>query len=171
MARRLARNGADVVLVDVNADLLTKAKAVPQPIPNASRAGAICSAKPMFAHQEFEAYVTTLPTDCHGVKVHVSAIDVTNEEQVAGLFAGLSRVGTYFNCTSIAGKPSGSAQLGCALADIVVNCAGVTGKTNIKTHEVSLDNFNFVFNVNVNGTFLMCKSESFASYDGISDTI
>merc|ERR1712224_29258 len=41
--------------------------------------------------------------------------------------------------------------------DIAVNCAGVTGKTNIKTHEVELDNFNFVFNVNVNGIFLICK--------------
>ena len=47
-----------------------------------------------------------------------------------------------------------------ASADIVANCAGVTGKTNIKTHEVELDNFNFVFNVNVNGIFLICKSGS-----------
>ncbi|NOT61964.1 MAG: SDR family oxidoreductase [Acidobacteria bacterium] len=42
--------------------------------------------------------------------------------------------------------------------DILVNCAGVTGKTNIKTHEVDYDNFKFVFEVNVNGSFLMARA-------------
>lgn len=42
--------------------------------------------------------------------------------------------------------------------DILVNCAGVTGKTNVKTHEVEYDNFKFVFEVNVNGSFLMARA-------------
>jgi len=42
--------------------------------------------------------------------------------------------------------------------DILVNCAGVTGKTNVKTHEVEYDNFKFVFDVNVNGSFLMARA-------------
>ncbi len=42
--------------------------------------------------------------------------------------------------------------------DILVNSAGVTGKTNVKTHEVEYDNFKFVFDVNVNGSFLMARA-------------
>lgn len=42
--------------------------------------------------------------------------------------------------------------------DILVNCAGVTGKTNVKTHEVDYENFKFVFDVNINGSFLMARA-------------
>jgi len=42
--------------------------------------------------------------------------------------------------------------------DILVNSAGVTGKTNIKTHEVGFDDFKFVFDVNVNGCFLTSRA-------------
>lgn len=42
--------------------------------------------------------------------------------------------------------------------DILVNSAGVTGKTNLKTHEVEFDNFKFVFAVNVNGCFLTSRA-------------
>lgn len=42
--------------------------------------------------------------------------------------------------------------------DILVNSAGVTGKTNVKTHEVEFDNFKFVFAVNVNGCFLTSRA-------------
>ena len=41
--------------------------------------------------------------------------------------------------------------------DILVNCAGVTGKTNIKSHEVTLDDFECVMRVNVYGSFLTAK--------------
>src|SRR5262245_46424315 len=40
---------------------------------------------------------------------------------------------------------------------ILVNSAGTTGKTNIKTHEVELDDFKYVFDVNVNGSFLTSR--------------
>src|SRR5215471_14883372 len=42
--------------------------------------------------------------------------------------------------------------------DILVNSAGVTGKTNIKTHEIELGDFRFVFEVNVVGSFLTSRS-------------
>lgn len=41
--------------------------------------------------------------------------------------------------------------------DILVNCAGITGKTNIKSHEVTLDDFEFVLRVNLTGSFLTAK--------------
>jgi 2-dehydro-3-deoxy-L-rhamnonate dehydrogenase (NAD+) len=42
--------------------------------------------------------------------------------------------------------------------DILVNSAGVTGKTNIKSHEVELKDFRFVFEVNVTGSFLTSRA-------------
>lgn len=42
--------------------------------------------------------------------------------------------------------------------DILVNSAGTTGATNIKTHEVDYENFKFVFAVNVNGCFLTARA-------------
>ncbi len=42
--------------------------------------------------------------------------------------------------------------------DILVNCAGITGITNVKSHEVSLADFNHVMAVNVVGTFNTFKA-------------
>lgn len=42
--------------------------------------------------------------------------------------------------------------------DVLVNCAGITGKTNIKTHEVDPDNFKLVFEINVVGSFLTARA-------------
>ncbi|MDI1334906.1 MAG: SDR family NAD(P)-dependent oxidoreductase [Lacunisphaera sp.] len=67
----------------------------------------------------------------------VLKVDVTNEAQVqeavATVLAKLGRI------------------------DILVNSAGVTGKTNVKSHEVSLADFDFVLRTNVYGTFLTSK--------------
>ena len=41
--------------------------------------------------------------------------------------------------------------------DILVNSAGVTGKTNLKSHEVALDDFDRVLKINLYGTFLTSK--------------
>jgi NAD(P)-dependent dehydrogenase (short-subunit alcohol dehydrogenase family) len=41
--------------------------------------------------------------------------------------------------------------------DVLVNSAGVTGKTNIKSHEVALDDLDFVMRTNVYGSFLTAK--------------
>lgn len=65
-------------------------------------------------------------------------LDVTDEAQVAKVIKKIAR------------------EFG--RIDILVNSAGVTGKTGIKTHEVELDNFKFVFDVNVNGCFLTSRA-------------
>jgi 2-dehydro-3-deoxy-L-rhamnonate dehydrogenase (NAD+) len=41
--------------------------------------------------------------------------------------------------------------------DILVNSAGVTGKTNVRSQEVAVDDFDFVLRVNVRGPFLTSK--------------
>ncbi|MEP7374293.1 MAG: SDR family NAD(P)-dependent oxidoreductase [Chitinophagaceae bacterium] len=41
--------------------------------------------------------------------------------------------------------------------DMLVNSAGITGKTNIKSHEVEYDNLKSVFDVNFTGSFFTSK--------------
>jgi len=41
--------------------------------------------------------------------------------------------------------------------DILINSAGITGKTNIKSHEVDYDNMKSVFDVNFGGSFFTSK--------------
>jgi 2-dehydro-3-deoxy-L-rhamnonate dehydrogenase (NAD+) len=41
--------------------------------------------------------------------------------------------------------------------DILINCAGITGKTNIKSHEVDSENLSLVFKVNFLGSFYTSK--------------
>ncbi len=65
-------------------------------------------------------------------------LDVTNEAQVNAAIAKIAR------------------KFG--RIDILINSAGTTGKTNVKTHEVEFDNFKFVFEVNVNGCFLTSRA-------------
>jgi 3-oxoacyl-[acyl-carrier protein] reductase len=38
--------------------------------------------------------------------------------------------------------------------DILANCAGITGKTNIKSHEVELEDFDRVMNINLRGSLI-----------------
>ncbi len=42
--------------------------------------------------------------------------------------------------------------------DALVNSAGITGKTNLKSHEVDVANFDLVQKLNVRGTFLACQA-------------
>jgi NAD(P)-dependent dehydrogenase (short-subunit alcohol dehydrogenase family) len=42
--------------------------------------------------------------------------------------------------------------------DVLVNCAGITGRTGIRSHEVLLDDFDRVMNVNVRGSFIMFQA-------------
>merc|ERR1719408_1223142 len=46
----------------------------------------------------------------------------------------------------------------CGKVDILVQAAGITGKTNIKTHEVELSDFERVFKVNSTAIFLCAKA-------------
>jgi len=66
------------------------------------------------------------------------ACDVTNEDQVKSAIDHVARRW--------------------ARIDILVNSAGVTGKTNIKSHEVELGDFRFVFEVNLVGSFLTSRA-------------
>jgi 3-oxoacyl-[acyl-carrier protein] reductase len=42
--------------------------------------------------------------------------------------------------------------------DILVNCAGVAGKTNIRSHEIDVADFDVVMNVNARGCMLMARA-------------
>lgn len=42
--------------------------------------------------------------------------------------------------------------------DVLVNSAGITGKTNLKTHEVETCDFDLVISLNVRGSFLACRA-------------
>ena len=68
----------------------------------------------------------------------VFAVDLTNEEQVAEVVNQI-------------GERSGR-------IDILVNSAGVTGATNIKSHEVDTKNLRFVFDVNFMASFFTARA-------------
>jgi NAD(P)-dependent dehydrogenase (short-subunit alcohol dehydrogenase family) len=42
--------------------------------------------------------------------------------------------------------------------DVLVNCAGITEKTGLPSHEVPVEDFDRVFAVNVRGSFLTCQA-------------
>ena len=42
--------------------------------------------------------------------------------------------------------------------DALVNCAGITGRTNVPGHEVDLADFDLVYRVNLRGPFLLSKA-------------
>jgi 3-oxoacyl-[acyl-carrier protein] reductase len=65
-------------------------------------------------------------------------VDITNEVQVRSV---IERIGNQFG-----------------RLDILVNSAGVTGKTNIKSHEVDTADVRFVFDINFMGSFLTARA-------------
>ena len=73
-----------------------------------------------------------------GIEATSAAIDVASPEQWAAALKGIvERFGRL---------------------DVLVQAAGVTGKTGIKTAEVDPQNFDFVMNVNARGIFLGCRA-------------
>lgn len=79
--------------------------------------------------QEFEAY---------GEQVMRIGLDITNETQVQ------EAVAQVVACFS--------------KVDILVNCVGITGVTNLKSHEVSTENLQKVFDVNFMSCFYTSKA-------------
>jgi NAD(P)-dependent dehydrogenase (short-subunit alcohol dehydrogenase family) len=65
-------------------------------------------------------------------------VDVTDDAQVRNV---VERIGKQFG-----------------RLDVLVNSAGVTGKTNIRSHEVDPADVRFVLNVNFMGSFLMARA-------------
>ena len=73
-----------------------------------------------------------------GHDVMIFPIDLTNQEQVENIVAEIGeRLGRI---------------------DILVNSAGVTGATNIKSHEVNTANLRFVFDVNFMASFFTSRA-------------
>ena len=102
IARKLAAEGAQVVLLDLNEDALQKA-------------------------------VKEI-----GERAVSFALDLTDESQVAG---AIEQAGQRFD-----------------RIDILVNSAGVTGKTNLKSHEVETKDMRFVFDVNLMASFFTARA-------------
>lgn len=73
-----------------------------------------------------------------GEAAQIYALDVTNESQVNH---------------SVGGVHGRSGRI-----DILVNSAGVTGKTNIKTHQVETEDVRFVFDVNFMGSLFTSRA-------------
>lgn len=67
----------------------------------------------------------------------VRRVDVTSESDVAAALASLADWGPV---------------------DLLVNCAGITGRTNLRAHEVPLDDFERVLRVNLVGSFILSKA-------------
>ncbi|MGV3685798.1 MAG: SDR family NAD(P)-dependent oxidoreductase [Daejeonella sp.] len=65
------------------------------------------------------------------------ALDITSEADVASAIAKVAA--------------------GFGRIDILINCAGITGRTNILSHDVSLEDLRRVFDVNLVGSFLTSK--------------
>lgn len=76
--------------------------------------------------------------EASGAKVHTEALNVTDwaavEKAVSNVAGAFGRI------------------------DSLVQAAGVTGVTGVKTTEVDPNDFDFVFAVNVKGLFLLCKA-------------
>ncbi len=73
-----------------------------------------------------------------GERAFAFNVDITSEARVGDV---IERIGNQFG-----------------RIDILVNSAGVTGKTNVKSHEAELSDFRFVFEVNVIGCFLTSRA-------------
>ncbi|MFT3934453.1 MAG: SDR family NAD(P)-dependent oxidoreductase [Chitinophagaceae bacterium] len=74
----------------------------------------------------------------YGKQVHITGIDVTDQKLVEKTIAGLI---SHFE-----------------KIDILVNCVGITGITNIHSHEVSSDDLHKVFEVNFMSSFYTSKA-------------
>ena len=70
-------------------------------------------------------------------KYQLFPVDITSEEQVKKM---VERAADYFGHI-----------------DILVNCAGITGETNIKSHDVDTSNLQLVFAVNFMGSWFTSK--------------
>jgi 3-oxoacyl-[acyl-carrier protein] reductase len=97
----------------------------------------------------------------HAEGVSVAMLDLNQD----ALQAASQEVGE--NSTAFPADITDEAQVGKCVAhigqrfgriDILVNSAGVTGRTNVKSHEVELADFRWVFEVNVVGSFLSSRS-------------
>lgn len=85
------------------------------------------------------AVATALAQEIPGIKAHALQLDLAEEAAVQKAVDEVAR------------------QCG-GRVDVLVQAAGITGKTNLKTHEVDAADFQRVFDVNVKAVFLCAKS-------------
>jgi NAD(P)-dependent dehydrogenase (short-subunit alcohol dehydrogenase family) len=97
----------------------------------------------------------------HGQGARIAVLD-RNAEGVAAAAKELGNqaIGvavdiTDWNTTQAA-IDSVAAQFG--RIDGLVNCAAIVGKTNLKAHEVEIDNFDECYQINLRGAFLLSKA-------------
>lgn len=92
------------------------------------------------------------------VRLALIDIDLTALENIKHQFA----TGTLHLCTDITKEDQVSSAIAQTMdrfghIDILVNSAGITGQTNLKSHEVDPEDLQKVFDVNFNGSWLMSK--------------
>ena len=83
-----------------------------------------------------EDLLSRIKPDLQG-EVKLYTVDVTSEGEVK---TAVDEAAIYFGSI-----------------DILINCAGITGKTNIKSHEVEYQDMRAVFDVNFTGSFFTSK--------------
>jgi 3-oxoacyl-[acyl-carrier protein] reductase len=95
---------------------------------------------------------------------HGSVFDV-NEEACKAAVEKFSKMGfsASYKVVDVTNWSSMKAAVDAVVAatgriDVIVQAAGVTGKTNIKTHEVDPDNWDLVMDINAKGVFHGCKA-------------
>ncbi|MGH6931429.1 MAG: SDR family NAD(P)-dependent oxidoreductase [Dongiaceae bacterium] len=94
--------------------------------------------------------VACLDRDGPGAKATAEAITTANGSAVAG----------QLEVTDDASVSSAVAGLASSLGQIhaLVNCAGITGRTNLKGHEVDLADFDLVYRINLRGAMVLSKA-------------
>jgi 3-oxoacyl-[acyl-carrier protein] reductase len=89
-------------------------------------------------------------------EAQVVLLDI-NKEVLEKVFGAFPQQAMIFG-TDITDQPAVKGAVDVAAAhwgriDILINCAGITGVTNIKSHEVDTDNLQQVFNINFMASF------------------
>jgi len=102
----------------------------------------------------------------HAEGIRVAMLDLNQDAtQAASQEVGENAAAFPADITDEAQVGSCIAQIGQRFGriDILVNSAGVTGRTNVKSHEVELADFRRVFEVNVVGSFIVSPGASFTT--------
>lgn len=96
--------------------------------------------------------------------VHVACLDRDGEGTKAAVAAIASAGGKSFALAADVVDPAavekavGEAEKRFGQIHGLANCAGITGKTNIKAHEVDLADFDRVYQINMRGAFVLSQA-------------
>ncbi|MEZ5833079.1 MAG: SDR family NAD(P)-dependent oxidoreductase [Dongiaceae bacterium] len=105
---------------------------------------------------------TALELAAQGAKVACFDSDGANAEKVAGELKaqGAQSVAAQLDVTADAtiAPAVALAMRSFGRIDALVNCAGITGRTNVPAHEVDLEDFDRVYRVNLRGALLLSQA-------------